>query len=182
MFLGSRKKFAEHFGHRLSAQWRSCGYLERCNSILLPNYKLHPDYLKLVEEYDEENAEYIWQTMNPPSETDEDIYIKMEGYEFSGNFESFTAQKAEQGRTVEVLDGNDEWFKRLVNGPWCKEDFLEILPDNEIVPIYDMDEVYRADAKQAPPLPFERGYMKDKMRIADDFNAPLEDFKEYMEL
>ena len=34
-----------------------------------------------------------------------------------------------------------------------------------------------------PPvtLPFGRGNMKGKMRMAEDFNAPLDDFKEYME-
>ena len=30
-------------------------------------------------------------------------------------------------------------------------------------------------------LPFGRGCMKGKMWMADDFDAPLEDFKEYME-
>jgi len=29
-------------------------------------------------------------------------------------------------------------------------------------------------------LPFERGCMKGKMWIADDFDAPMEDFEEYM--
>jgi len=29
--------------------------------------------------------------------------------------------------------------------------------------------------------PFRRGCMKGKMWIADDFNAPLEDFEEYMQ-
>jgi len=29
-------------------------------------------------------------------------------------------------------------------------------------------------------LPYKRGCMKDKMWVADDFNAPLDDFKEYM--
>jgi len=32
----------------------------------------------------------------------------------------------------------------------------------------------------ASKLPFKRGCMKGKMWIADDFNAPLEDFEEYM--
>ena len=32
-----------------------------------------------------------------------------------------------------------------------------------------------------PNLPFKRGCMKGKMWIADDFNAPLEDFEEYMQ-
>jgi hypothetical protein len=29
--------------------------------------------------------------------------------------------------------------------------------------------------------PFEYGSMSDKIRISNDFNAPLDDFKEYME-
>ena len=32
----------------------------------------------------------------------------------------------------------------------------------------------------ASTLPFKHGCMKDKMWMADDFNAPLDDFKEYM--
>jgi len=32
-----------------------------------------------------------------------------------------------------------------------------------------------------PDLPYKRGCMKGKMWMADDFDAPLEDFKEYME-
>ena len=31
-------------------------------------------------------------------------------------------------------------------------------------------------------LPYKRGCMKGKMWMSDDFDAPLEDFKEYMEL
>jgi len=34
---------------------------------------------------------------------------------------------------------------------------------------------------KASKLPFKRGCMKGKMWIADDFNAPLEDFEEYMQ-
>ena len=35
--------------------------------------------------------------------------------------------------------------------------------------------------KDTSELPYKRGCMKGKMWIADDFDAPLEDFKEYME-
>ena len=33
----------------------------------------------------------------------------------------------------------------------------------------------------ASKLPFKRGCMKNKMWMADDFNAPLDDFEEYMQ-
>jgi addiction module RelB/DinJ family antitoxin len=38
-----------------------------------------------------------------------------------------------------------------------------------------------APREKTVPLPFGRGRMKGKMRISDDFDEPLDDFKEYME-
>jgi len=35
--------------------------------------------------------------------------------------------------------------------------------------------------EKVPKLPFSRGCMKGKMWMADDFDAPPEDFREYME-
>ena len=37
------------------------------------------------------------------------------------------------------------------------------------------------EAQAGKPLPYNRGCMKGKMWMADDFDAPLEDFREYME-
>jgi len=44
------------------------------------------------------------------------------------------------------------------------------LPFNVVIPI-----------EKPSKLPFSRGCMKGKMGMADDFDAPLEDFREYME-
>ena len=140
MFLGSREKFMEVFGHRLSTRWRSCGYMERCDDVQ-GDYKMHPDYLKLVDEYGEENAEYVWETMYPPAETEEVVYIELDGFEFGNTCHRYIEMMSKQDVTVEVVKGSVEWFKQLVNGPWDEKDFLEIVPGNEIHPIYDMDEV-----------------------------------------
>jgi len=49
------------------------------------------------------------------------------------------------------------------------------IPFNAVVP-------QDKGSKMSPVRPpFEYGSMSDKMWIADDFDAPLEDFKEYME-
>ena len=142
MFLGSRKKFLQIFGHRLSTRWRSCGYMERCLSDI-GNYKFHPDFLKMVEEYGEENAEYIWETMNPPVESDETVYIELKGFEYGDTYGQYMEQMAHIDRRVALEVGDPGWFRRLVNGPWHKEDFLELLPGNTIEPIYDMEEIFR---------------------------------------
>ena len=125
MFLGSQEKFLQVFGSRLSAPWSSRGYLERC---------LQDDYKKLTDEYGEENAKYIWETMNPPAE----VYIKLEGFEYK------TVSQDDDNPDWEVVEGDTGWFKRLINGPWDNKDFLEILPGTEIEPIYDMKEIFRS--------------------------------------
>jgi DNA-damage-inducible protein J len=54
----------------------------------------------------------------------------------------------------------------------------------QTVRMNDIPFVLTTKANKAPPvdkLPFGRGCMKGKMLVAEDFDAPLEDFKEYME-
>jgi len=143
MFLGSRKKFMQLFGHRLSTRWRSCGYMERCPGDMYDDYKFHPDFLKMVEEYGEDNAEYIWETMNPPIESDETVYIELEGFEYGDTYGRYKEEMAREDCRVELAVGDPSWFNRLVNGPWDKEDFLELLPGHMIESIYDMEEIFR---------------------------------------
>ena len=143
MFMGSQKRFLEVFGHRLSTPWRSCGYVERCVGLNHANYKLHVDYLKMVEEYGEENAEYIWETMNPPAVVNEAVYIKIPGYEYNNTQKFYIDEKANEDCEVETVLGDSSWFMKLVNGPWEDSEFLKVSPQKEIEPLYDMDEVFR---------------------------------------
>jgi len=143
MFMGSKEAFTKVFGHRLSTRWRSCGYVERGRDIE-GDYKLHPDFLKLAAEYDEDNAEYIWETMHPPAESNEAVYIELEGFEYGDTKGKYINQMEQTPDCqIEVVSGDAGWFKRLINGPWDEKDFLELLPGNEIEPIYDMVEVFR---------------------------------------
>jgi len=41
--------------------------------------------------------------------------------------------------------------------------------------------VSEVEPEESDGLPYGRGCMKGKMWMADDFDEPLEDFKEYME-
>jgi len=46
---------------------------------------------------------------------------------------------------------------------------------------FEIDEPLELQPEKPTKLPFGRGCMKGKMWMADDFDAPLEDFREYME-
>ena len=141
MFLGSSDMFSHVFGHRLSTRWRTCGYMERCSDNYGCDYKLNPEYLKLLEEYGEENAQYVWETMHPPAETDEVVYIEIDGYEYGSTRKIFANEMTAQGKTVEIVKGSTYWFEKLINGPWDEDFFLKLFPGEEIYPIYDMKEV-----------------------------------------
>ena len=61
---------------------------------------------------------------------------------------------------------------------YCPEvlNFIESLKTNRQV-----SSEKEVQPEKPSKLPFGRGCMKGKMWMADDFDAPLEDFKEYME-
>jgi len=51
-------------------------------------------------------------------------------------------------------------------------------PNSSISPTLESGSI---ESNPAGKLPYGRGCMKGKMWMADDFDAPLEDFKDYME-
>lgn len=144
MFMGSRSRFLEVFGHRLSTRWRSAGYMERSRNLPGLDYKTLPEYLKTAEEYGEENAEYVWQTLHPPAESNEAVYIKTEDDSKVGSLcRQYHQQYIEEMDkiAVQVVNGDTGWFRRMINGPWEEEDFFKLYPGYEIMPIYDMNEI-----------------------------------------
>ena len=60
---------------------------------------------------------------------------------------------------------------------------IELLSDHALQAISIIVEeiVMRNGQKNKFDLPYKRGCMNGKMWISDDFDEPLEDFKEYME-
>jgi len=64
------------------------------------------------------------------------------------------------------------------NGKFFPIGNVSSTPERKKAILTVLDELVTVDYKQ---LPYGRGCMKGKMWIADDFNAPLEDFREYME-
>lgn len=115
LFLGSRGKFADFFGERLSAQWSSHGYLERNHdysggSDLNKGLGLDKDYAALVEQYGEENAEYLWETLHPAQSVGkkERIYIDVAPFD---NPRVSGGQNAEE--SFEAPEDADYHFKRF---------------------------------------------------------------------
>lgn len=148
MFMGSQERFLEVFGQNLSSSWRSYCYMERCVDFdaNITNHMTHPDFLKLLNEYGKENADYIWQTLHPSidEKNNKAFYIRLEDFEFASQHYrlEYIKQKKQEGYQVETVKGSSKWFVQLINGPWDAKFFLELLPGHVIKPIYDMEEVF----------------------------------------
>ena len=85
--------------------------------------------------------------------------------------------------SVQVSTQIDEFTKQRFDGV-CES--MGISPANAlrlfIVNVVDHNTIpFSEEPSEKPSLPFGRGCMKGKMWMADDFDAPMEDFREYME-
>ena len=154
VLMGGKENFIEAFGDMLSARWCSTGYYERCHAInkdydttqqQLASYKTSAEYMTLVEQYGDENADYIWETMHPEIETNEAVYIKTEGFEHSQSFEKYKAEIEESGKNLKVVNGNISMLKALIDGEWDEERFLVVPAGKKIIGIYDMQYVMKAE-------------------------------------
>lgn len=158
IFMGNKENFLEAFGNILSARWSSTGYYERChlihqnrsaekegdNTEQLALYKTSAEYMGYVKKYGEDNADYIWETMHPEIETDEAVYIKVDGYEYSNAYENYSAEIANAGKELKTVEGDVSMLKALIDGEWDDERFLVVPPGKKIIGVYDMQYVMTA--------------------------------------
>ena len=151
--MGGKENFIAAFGDMLSARWSSTGYFERCHGLncdyfgskQLASYKTSAEYIGYADQYGEENADYIWETMHPEIETDEAVYIKIPGFEYSNAFEEYSSEIEKSGKKLKVVEGDISMLKSLVDGQWDHERFLVVPPGKKIVGVYDMQQVLRAE-------------------------------------
>lgn len=147
IFLGSRSAFIEHFGKTPSAQWNTACYYERYgewysdSAVNLLSPEQGNEYAELVEKYGEENAKYIWDTMNVGTGIDFLTYIDLPGVADNNIREAFTKNAAESGKSLRFIEGSTRLIENLIAGNWDDEEFLLIPPGAEIKPIYDHDRI-----------------------------------------
>ena len=150
ILLGAKERFIEHFGDNPSTPFSSAGYLERGDYFLRvedgENKLFVGDaFAALVEQYGEEDARYIWETMHPaPAGNEAAVFIDLPETTHLGYAEQFRAQAEAEGRAYRRLDGSLRIIRALIDGDWRDDDFLTVPPGQRISAVYDWLEVVRA--------------------------------------
>ena len=150
ILLGSKAAFKTHFGDNPSRPFGSVGYLERGdyflraadgNTALIVGDNAYAAY---VEQYGEEDAKFIWESMHPKSADDSAVFIDIPETAALGAAETFRHKAEAEGKRFVPLTGNLRLIRNLIHGRWDAADYLTVQPGETIAGVYDWDEIVRA--------------------------------------
>jgi hypothetical protein len=150
VLLGSKESFQTHFQDNPSRPFGSVGYMERGEYFLrtgdgAPALVVGGDvYASYVEEFGEENAKFIWESMHPQQADNTAIFINIPETANLGHAEIFREKAEAEGKTFLRLEGNLSLIRRLIHGHWDPADFLTVPPGETIAGVYDWREIIRA--------------------------------------
>lgn len=158
ILLGSKSEFEKHFKDAPSTPFSSAGYIERGNYFLRTGDEsgtVHygDSYAALVEQYGEDDAKYIWETMHPEvleNAQNKAVFIDLPETAPLGYAEKFKTQAAAAGKECVRLEGNIRLIRNLLFGEWSPEDFLIVPPTQQTVGLYDWSEIIGTKPQQPP--------------------------------
>jgi hypothetical protein len=151
IYLGSRRRFKELFSDNPSRPFSSAGYMERGDSYLHDGdtgrlLGLDRSYEDFVDQYGEENAKFIMETLTLSRDANTDdkvIYIDVPETS-QEEYASMCKQEAEaEGREFIRVEGSIRLIQQMIDGSWNEEEFLIVEPGQRIRAVYDWEEILR---------------------------------------
>jgi hypothetical protein len=142
LFLGSKEKYMEYFGHNPGTYYYTSGWLERLGSTVERKIQdgrgLGKKFEEYVKKYGEDNARYLMEFERSwISNYSRAAYIDLEFVRFLG-YNDHTKKIAEdKGWKYEEIPGDIRLIKKLIDSEWNAEEFLIVQPGQEIVASYD---------------------------------------------
>jgi hypothetical protein len=139
ILLGSGEAHRRFFGENPSRGWTSRGYMAaeddpfRAGESVM-GWELAP----LIEQYGEENARYIWDTLHASDSVEDDILYYLDVKETSEpEILRLAVEKAElRGKKLETVPGTLDYLVRLLAGRGGDE-ILRVPPGAAIHPSWD---------------------------------------------
>ncbi len=146
ILLGSRKRFEEIFRPMPSTPFASIGFAASGDYYFSDGELTHGDaYAKLVEQYGEDNARYVWETMHPKLDGRLQPIYFIHTVPAPETVAECRVRAETENREFRELDGNLRLLRMLVSGDWPDDEFLTIAPGETVRQAGDWNEIVRAE-------------------------------------
>lgn len=140
ILLGSSDLHSRYFADNPSRGWTSPGYMAaeddpfRTGESSLLGWELGP----LIEQYGEENAQYVWETLHASDSADDKVLYYLDVKETSEpEVLRRAVEKAElRGKVLETIPCTLSYLIRLIGGRGGDE-ILRVPPGGSIIPSWD---------------------------------------------
>jgi hypothetical protein len=110
-------------------------------------YGLKQSLEEYAEIYGEENARYLWDTIHKNAEdNNRDImFIDIPELSDLGFKEKAEQWARENNKNLIYQKGAIDIIRNLISGDWNDDEFLILEPGQKIDPVYDWDEIIKAE-------------------------------------
>jgi len=145
MFLGSRSRYRTYFEENPGTFFKTTGWIERdtvseeLKPLSIPGRMgMDRTFEELVEQYGEDNAEFLWDELCDTKKNYSQITFIEMGVEPDDRFEQTAKEEAAaKGWAFDKIPGDLRLLRNLLNGDWTSDDFLVVPPGAEIIPTHD---------------------------------------------
>ncbi|MDR1248355.1 MAG: DUF1638 domain-containing protein [Treponema sp.] len=150
LFMGSKEKYRQYFDTHPGSMFVSAGTMNpKANESLFSGIdkreKMRQEFLA---KYDEEDVEYLMETLGNPLKNYHRITFINDGVgNIKGNRDIAQRIASDLDWDFEEFQGSADLFHRLLSGDWDEDSFLVIRPGDTIKPSYT-ETIIRSGARR----------------------------------
>ena len=146
ILLGSRRRFEELFRAMPSTPFASVGFAASGDYYFQDGELVLGDsYARLVEQYGEDNARYVWEAMHPRLDGELQPVYFIHTVTPDADVCTSCREKAQaEGREFRELSGDLRLLRMLMRGDWPPDEFLVLKPGESIRQTADWDRIMTA--------------------------------------
>ncbi len=146
LLLGSRERYEAHFAAYPGTFYKSSGWIERDSdpndnpASVMSRLGISRNYAELVEQFGEDNAQYLMETMGDWLKHYKRLCLITTGVGPEDEYrQTCRAQAEEKDWLFEEVAGDTGLIQRLLNGEWDERECLVLQPGQKIVASHEED-------------------------------------------